>query len=357
MSFPSTVLVYEFFTGGGCDLGEPPDGLACEALAMLWAVLADFRRWGSMRTLTALDPRFEERIPGLNRSTLPADEVLCLPDTRHELFRSLLKRCDAVLIIAPERGEILAKLTAEAETARIPVLGSNASAVTTAGNKAACHRLFRKAKLPTPRTYEVGFAAAPLLAKQMGYPLIVKPVDGVGAEGVYEIERPCDLAEALDSVRQCTSREKILLQSYTAGTHASVSLIVEGNRCLPLSLNRQLIQTGSPFKYLGSQVPLAHPSGEFAVELACSAVKLLPGLRGYVGVDMVLTEDSAQLIEVNPRLTTSYIGLRRLTPVNLAQVIWEACMKGILPDQVALTGRVTIKKDDPSSWGLSVGNL
>ncbi len=324
---------------------------------MLWAVLADFRRWGSMRTLSVLDPRFEERIPGLNRSTLPADEVLCLPDTRHEFFRSLLKRCDAALIIAPERGKILAQLTAEAEMAKIPVLGSNASAVTTAGDKAACHRLFRKARLPTPRTYEVASAAAVARAKQMGYPLIVKPADGVGAEGVYKVDRPRDLAEALDSVRQFTTREKVLLQSFTAGTHASVSLIVEGNSCLPLSLNRQLIQTGSSFKYLGSEVPLVHPSGESAVELACSAVKLLPGLRGYVGVDMVLAEDSAQLIEVNPRLTTSYIGLRRLTPVNLAQVIWEACIKGILPDQVALTGCVTIKKDDPTSWGLSVGNL
>ena len=34
----------------------------------------------------------------------------------------------------------------------------------------------------------------------------------------------------------------------------------------------------------------------------------MPGLRGYVGVDLVLTDSEAVVIEVNPRLTTAYLG-------------------------------------------------
>jgi predicted ATP-grasp superfamily ATP-dependent carboligase len=48
-------------------------------------------------------------------------------------------------------------------------------------------------------------------------------------------------------------------------------------------------------------------------------------LAGYVGVDVVLgdTEDGSQdqAIEINPRLTTSYIGLRRLARDNLAEAL------------------------------------
>jgi len=353
MSFRSTVLVYEFFSGGGYPIGELPGGLATEALGMLWALLTDFRRWGLVRTLTALDPRFEERVPGLNRSTLPADEVVEASREDHrEIYLSLLKRCDTAIVIAPESDNILAWFTAQAELKGVPVLGSAASAVAAAGNKAECHKLFSKAGLPNPKTQTVSFDRAPQAATEIGFPLVIKPVDGVGCEGVYMVNQASGLDAALKCVCGVTSRNEILVQSVARGAPASASLMISGDRCLPLSLNRQLIEAGSPFRYSGSEVPFSHGAAKRAVDLACSAVNLIPGLRGYVGVDLVLADDSVLLIEINPRLTTSYIGLRMVSQKNLAAAIWEACVDGILPEQVPLCGRVTIKKDDPASWNL-----
>jgi tyramine---L-glutamate ligase len=347
----STVLVYEFFTAGGFPPGKLPGGLATEALGMLWALLADFRRWGTVRTITALDPRFEERVPGLNRNTLPANEVTSASPGNHPgIFDSLLKRCTFAMIIAPETGGVLADLTSKAESAGVPVLGSSSSAVITAGNKSSCDRLFRAAGLPTPTTLAVEFASAHQAAEQIGCPLIIKPVDGMGSEGVCRVDRLSEIAAILEMVRTVTSGDQILLQRLAAGTPVSVSLLKTGERCLPLSLNRQWIEGGSQFRYLGSEVPFHHHAGERAMELACSAVRLIPGLGGYVGVDLVLEEDSAQLIEINPRLTTSYIGLRQVCAVNLAQAITETCLKGILPGMISLAGRATIMKDDPVSW-------
>jgi tyramine---L-glutamate ligase len=355
MSFRSTVLVYEFFTGGGCPAGDLPDGLSFEALGMLWALLTDFRQWGSVRTITALDPRFEEQVPGLNRNTLPADEVVMAWQGGHrEIYRSLLKRCDAAIIIAPETDDILAQLTSQAELSGIPVLGSGASAVAMAGNKAVCHQLFCKANLPTPKTHAVSFIAALEAAQEMNYPLVIKPIDGVGSEGVCLVDRFSEVAATLAIVRRVTSRDEILLQSFTAGAHVSVSLLIAGGRCLPLSLNHQLIEAGSPFRYLGNEIPFEHISGRCGMELACAAAGLIQGLKGYVGVDLILKEESAEVIEINPRLTTSYVGLRQIAQVNLAQAIWEACTNEVLPDRVPITGRAAIKKDDPASWNLSV---
>ena len=354
MSFRSTVLVYEFFTGGGCPAGELPGGLAAEALGMLWALLTDFRRWGSVSTLTALDPRFEERVPGLNRNTLPADEVVGASQADHrEVYFSLLKRCDAAIIIAPESDNILAWLTAQAESKGVRVLGSAAGAAAIAGNKAECHKLFNGAGLASPKTRAVSFEMAPQAAKEIGFPLVIKPVDGEGCEGVHMVNLSSGLDAALKCVGRVTRRNEILVQSVACGVPASVSLLISGGRGLPLSLNRQLIEAGSPFRYSGSEVPFDHSAGERAVALACSAVNLIPDLKGYVGVDLILTEDSAQLIEINPRLTTSYIGLRQIAQKNLAAAIWEACVDGILPEHVPLAGRVTIRKDDPSTWNLS----
>jgi predicted ATP-grasp superfamily ATP-dependent carboligase len=355
MSFAPTVLVYEFFTGGGCPTGELPDGLAAEALGMVCALLVDLRCWGAVRTIAALDPRFEERIPGLNRNTLPADDVVrALQGGHEETYLSLLAQCDTALVLAPETNGILSKLTAQAEAAGIPLLGSCSSAVATAGNKVACNRILHQAELPTPETRTARFASARQVAEDMGCPLVIKPIDGVGSEGVFRVDSLSDLPATLEKIRSVTSQEKILIQSFVGGVPASVSLLAAEGRCLPLSLNRQLMEGSMPFQYLGSQVPFHHRAEGYALQLACAAVSRIDGLNGYVGVDLVLEDERAQLIEINPRLTTSYIGLRQVAQINLAEAIWKACVRRILPDRVPLIGQVVIKKDDPGSWGLGL---
>ncbi len=319
---------------------------------MLWAVLADFRKWGGVHTIAAMDPRFEERVPGLNRRTLPADDVTSVPhESCQDFFHSLLKRCDAALIIAPETNGILAMLTEQVEKAGPALLGSQSSAVTIAGNKASCHKVFRKANLPTPETHAVRFGSVPRAAKKITYPVVVKPLDGIGCDGVCLVNHPSDLNAALDMIRPTTNIDRVVVQQFMPGTHASVSLLSNGDQCIPLSLNLQCIETDSQFKYLGSQIPLNHPAGMRGIELACAAVRAIPGLRGYIGVDLVLSGDNVCLIEVNPRLTTSYIGLRQVISVNVAEAIFDACVRGILPDEVSVSGHVVIKKDDPASWG------
>ena len=54
----------------------------------------------------------------------------------------------------------------------------------------------------------------------------------------------------------------------------------------------------------------------------------MPGLLGYVGVDLVLGDaaDGSRdyAIEINPRLTTSYVGLRALADFNIAEAMLRA---------------------------------
>ena len=351
---PSTLLVYEFFTGGGCLGKDIPADLAVEALGMLWALLVDFRLWGEVRTIAAIDSRVEDRIPGLNRNTLPANQVIPISeDCWNDPFSMLLECCDAALIIAPETDDILTSLTRQAEKANIPVLGSCSAAVSIAGNKASCYKVFQNKKLPLPPTQCLCFDSAADLLRQMSFPIVIKPIDGAGSDGVCCIRGGDDIEDALEHVRSATSHDQFLLQPFITGQHISVSVLSTQNRCMPISLNEQLVETGARMKYHGSRVPLVDSSAPAAMELACSAVKSIQGLKGYVGVDLILAEGSAQLIEINPRLTTSYVGLRQVCHLNLAEVIWNACMHGIMPERIQMSGQTIVKKDDFNTWGLS----
>jgi predicted ATP-grasp superfamily ATP-dependent carboligase len=76
------------------------------------------------------------------------------------------------------------------------------------------------------------------------------------------------------------------------------------------------------FTYLGGRVPLPHPLARRAETLALNIGAALLPFRGYLGLDMVLglAEDGSDdvCIEINPRLTTSYVGLRQMYEENLA---------------------------------------
>src|SRR5262249_61768670 len=92
---------------------------------------------------------------------------------------------------------------------------------------------------------------------------------------------------------------------------------------------------GGGSRYGGGGRPRPPPRGGRARRLARRAAAGVPGLGGYVGVDLVLgsaedgSEDAA--IEINPRLTTSYAGLRALARFNLAEALLAVVQGQALP--------------------------
>jgi len=57
-----------------------------------------------------------------------------------------------------------------------------------------------------------------------------------------------------------------------------------------------------------------------------------------VGVDLVLNADKVFVVDVNPRLTTSYVGLHNVGCFNTAEAILNAVLKGKLPTKVQISG-------------------
>ena len=81
------------------------------------------------------------------------------------------------------------------------------------------------------------------------------------------------------------------------------------------------------FFYKGGSLPIELELAKRAIELGRRALIVTHGRRGYVGLDLVLGEatDGSQdyVIEVNPRITTSYLGLRQASKTNLAQAMLD----------------------------------
>jgi len=306
---------------------------------MLRALLSDFRAWGRFPVLTTLDRRLAD-------VSLPADQIVIIDPTTYPtpLIR-LAKQCGTAIIVAPESGGILERLSAAVEEAGVLLLGSRSEGVAVAADKWECHQRFARRGLPDPATVRTTWNRVYGDAAELGFPLVAKPIDGAGCEGVGLATSAAALDEVLaqPALRQASS---FLLQRYVRGIAASVSLLIGGEKAVAISLNEQWLRTGVPFEYRGGVAAMLHDRSAQALDLALDAVTLVPGLQGYVGVDLVLNDSGCSLIEINPRLTTSYVGIRRVIGANLAEAIWRACREAVLPESIVTKGQAPFGEEE-----------
>ncbi len=307
------VFLYEYLTGGGTwdgRLGDVPSGsLLREGTAMITALATDFARSPGVEVHLLCDARL---------SCDPFDEFVVreIHSDRQErdAFCELASVADATVVIAPEFDGILWQRCRWAEDAGARLLSPSAAFVAVAGDKQATATQLAGAGVPTPPACPL--APGDHLPPAFAYPAVLKPPDGAGSMDTRQV------ADAGEAGRLGPLPGAMRLERFCPGIPASVSVLCGPGLRLPLPAGRQLIAKDGTFRYLGGQLPLPADLCRRAQQLAVRALEALPAVVGYVGVDVILgaasNGDEDAVLEVNPRLTTSYVGLRRLCRDNLA---------------------------------------
>lgn len=339
-------LVYEHVSGGGLADQQIQLDVLSEGYGMLRALTSDLRAAG--HKVTCL---LDSRICALN-PPIQADRVISVRSSQEseKALERLSRVFDAVYVIAPEQGQTLQRLVELVEESGGTSLNCHVDGLGRASNKAEACEVLKKHGLPVPRTYvfrvQEGAEHVRRMVSRLEFPLVLKPANGVGCCGLSVVQDESQICQAFDKAKEA-SAEIVVVQRMVEGVAASVSLISTDREALPITLNEQMIALAPPESesaYMGGIVPLRHRWEKEAMEMARRTVESLTGLRGYVGVDMVLTDNGPVVMEINPRLTTSYLGLRRVIKFNLAQAIVEAVLGQRLPIQEQTVGHAVISK-------------
>src|SRR5262249_15605905 len=132
----------------------------------------------------------------------------------------------------------------------------------------------------------------------------------------------------LERMRAERPRAEFVLQPFAPGRPASVAFLLGPGQEVALPPASQHLSDEGRFRYEGGTLPLPPELAGRAVRLGLRAVRAVPELRGYVGVVLVRGEaadgSGDRVIEITPRLTTSYLGLRALARTNLAGALLRA---------------------------------
>jgi predicted ATP-grasp superfamily ATP-dependent carboligase len=129
-----------------------------------------------------------------------------------------------------------------------------------------------------------------------------------------------DSPEAWSRFNPGESTNRWIVQPWIEAEALSLSaLFNDGQACL-LSVNRQRVtRQGGRLKLEGCEVNALPDHDQRYATLVNRIAGAIPGLQGYVGIDLLKTNDSLKLLEINPRLTTSYAGLRPSLAINPAE--------------------------------------
>ena len=333
------ILVFEYVTAAG--LAEAPSGsLLAEGELMLAALLADLAAIPGVEPLALRDRRLS--LPGRACAEPewvwvepPRDGLACLAAT--------LPRVDAVWPIAPETGGTLESICQTVEQAGKALLTTPAAGVRLAASKnATIHRLQAHgvAVVPTERLESGNAALLPFSP-----PCVVKPDDGAGCEAAWIVSSPADW----DGLRvQLAAGTKWIVQPLIEGESLSLSALFSRGHAVLWTVNRQhILEEGHGFRLAGCGVNAMDDSdGNFA-DLARRVAAAVPELWGYAGIDLIRNEAGLHVLEINPRLTSSYAGLRSALGGNPAASVLELWRSGRLPDNRMPPGR-TVEID----WGL-----
>jgi predicted ATP-grasp superfamily ATP-dependent carboligase len=312
------IFVYEWVSGGGLLglEGAMPESLLREGMTMARAVGEDLAKLPIARVTLLRDVRVMDL-------SAPGCELIGVdsPCQRNELLEEQFRSADAVLLIAPETDGHLLRLVREAESLGAKLFSPGSDFVRVASDKATTADRLAAAGVPTPEG--ITLESEESLPNHFQYPAVLKPLDGAGSEDTYLVSGPNDSPPAYAWPRR--------LERYHHGMAASVSVLLAGAEATALMPCQQRLSTDGRLRYLGGRAPLAEGLASRAARLALQAAAAMPPTVGYVGVDLVLgaTPTGAQdvVIEINPRLTTSYTGLRAATSTNLAGAML-ACREG-----------------------------
>ena len=309
--------MFEYLTGAPpIEGGDAAPELLVPGLAMRDAVVLDLLRDAAFSVTVATSSRAPHRPRAAMRAAARPGEsaagFVAREAARHDLS----------WVIAPETGDLLAQLHGAVAPGRW--LGCDAAAIATASSKRATSAQLAAHGVATPLAFE----HAPDVTRW-----VVKPDDGAGAVATrVHPSRASALADAAarehehererEREREGEGEGKgeregapAVIEAWVDGEPLSLSLHCTRAGAELLSINRQRIHTDAHgvLMFGGVEInvlPLAGVQGRALQRVADAVARAIPGLRGFVGIDLVWhAQQGPVVIEVNPRLTCAYVGL------------------------------------------------
>ena len=301
------ILVYEYVLGEEFNENSSTT-LINEARLIINHIIKDLAQHYPNSKISLLtnkkNKKIFENIKTINRDyTHKADEDIINYKDEYEKF----------LILAPEENQKMYEIIKSLEANKVDVINCSSNFIKITGNKIVTYNYLKKLKEHLINVY------TDYKKINNNLPVVSKIIDGLGSEKLYIFKNREDLENNRDIILN-----KHFFQKYYEGEVVGINIIANIDKIKILSINQQIYNYVSKHEialdkiFFGKYNNMNNTFNSFVEKVMDN----FEGYNGFFGIDAILTKDNKILfLEINPRLTTSYIGLSKSLGFNPIQIL------------------------------------
>jgi carbamoyl-phosphate synthase large subunit len=211
----------------------------------------------------------------------------------------------------------------------VNILGTQPDAIAAAEDRERFDRLLGGMSIPRPAGRAVRRMAEALrVADDVGYPVLVRPSFVLGGRAMEIVYDEVHLMQFYEEAGQVNPDQPVLVDKYLIGQEAEVDVISDGEDTLVPGIMEHIERAGihsGDSMAVYPPVTLSDQVQHSMVTIACDIARALK-VRGLMNIQFVVKDDTAYVLEVNPRASRTVPYLSKVTEVPMVSLATQAMM-------------------------------
>jgi len=291
---------------------------------------------------------FETIMVNCNPETVSTDF-----DTSDRLYFEPLTLEDVLEIIEKEKpegvivqfgGQTPLKLARALEAAGAPIIGTTPDSIDIAEDRERFQQLVKRLGLRQPANATArNEEHAVSLAREVGYPLIVRPSYVLGGRAMEIVFNEDDLRSYINTAVKVSNDSPVLLDRFLdVAVEVDVDAVCDGIDVLIAGIMEHVEQAGVHSGDSSCSLPPISLSAEVQEELREQTRKLAHGLQvvGLMNIQFAIQNGTIYLLEVNPRASRTVPFVGKATGLQIAKIAARVMTGRTLRELGVLEGRV-----------------
>ena len=285
--------------------------------------------------LAMRDDGYETIMVNCNPETVSTDY-----DTSDRLFFEPVTLEDVLEIVRIEQpkgvivqfgGQTPLKLARALEAAGVPIVGTTPDAIDRAEDRERFQHMIEKLGLLQPRNATARSAEQAVeLAKEIGYPLVVRPSYVLGGRAMEIVYKEDELRHYMKTAVQVSDDSPVLLDFFLPNAiEVDVDAVSDGEQVVIGAIMQHIEQAGIHSGDSACSLPPYSLSEEIQDQMreVCKKMAIELGVRGLMNVQLALQDGQIYVIEVNPRASRTVPFVSKCIGTSLAKIA-ARCMVG-----------------------------
>ncbi|MFM8192183.1 MAG: carbamoyl-phosphate synthase large subunit [Actinomycetota bacterium] len=249
-------------------------------------------------------------------------EPLTLEDVL-EIYRAELKAGPIAGVIVQLGGQTPLGLAAGLKAAGVPILGTSPDAIHLAEDRGAFGEVLNRSGVKAPKFGTAfSFDEALKVARNIEYPVLVRPSFVLGGRGMQIVYDDAALSEYIEIATQINPEHPVLIDKFLDDAiEIDVDALFDGSELYIAGVMEHVEEAGVHSGDSACVIPPQSITAEHLKEIHAATYRLAEsiGVRGLINIQYAISQSKLYVLEANPRASRTVPFVSKATGVQVAK--------------------------------------